>query len=80
MCFKTPLVWIQLRQYLGTEKEISKAAVSEVLANHLNDKNNLIMADFIIDAMNNYQPGVYDIDLTKFDQINSGAPCTIFGY
>ena len=80
MCFKTPLVWIQLGRYLGTEKEISKAAVSEVLANHLNDKNNLIMADFIIDAMNNYQPGVYDIDLTKFDQTNSGAPCTIFGY
>jgi hypothetical protein len=35
--------------------------------NHLNEKNNIALAETILWARENYTPGIFDIDLSKFD-------------
>lgn len=82
MCFKTPLMTIQIGEHTGTEKEIWKKIEADYRANHFNERNNITMAELIIDAVNNYNPGLHKIDLSKFYMPNPNAikyPANNFG-
>lgn len=70
MCFTTPLIDLQEAQYIGTEEEISHFLQQDPLANHLTDENNLRMVDFLVESIENYQPGIHGLDLSKFEIIN----------
>jgi hypothetical protein len=68
MCFKTPLFEIQKKEHTGThEEQIKKALDIGYQPNHFNTLNNFAMSDLIIDAVNNYNPGLHKIDLSKFN-------------
>lgn len=73
MCYRDPLMRLRLGRYQGTKQQIYDQAGSETMhqfPNHLTPENNLVMADLVVDAVNNYSPGIYDIDLAKFHGIN----------
>jgi hypothetical protein len=75
--FTTPLVRITVGQEIGTTTEIENSMNNTMtnghIHNHFNDHNNRAMAQVVIDALENYQPGMRTIDLIKFDQPNQNA-------
>lgn len=73
MCYTTPLITIQVGQYTGTESYISNMVATELQSNHMSNENNIAMADLVTDAINNYQPGLHEIDLKKFHIVNPNA-------
>ena len=74
MVYTTPLVNISIGEITGTDAEILEAiSTKETRKNHLNSANNQALADVIITAINNYEPGFYTIDTTKFEQPNTRA-------
>lgn len=70
MCFKTPLVGIQVGEHTGTEKQIINKMNKTYTPNHFNERNNVAMANYVIDAVNNYSPGLHEIDMSRFDIVN----------
>lgn len=70
--FNTPLVHISIGEIRGSQKKIIKAC-SDGRANHLNSYNNQVLADVIIQALGNYQPGQYKLPIEKFEQYNPNA-------
>ena len=72
--FTTPLITISLGELTGTKKEILyQATVNETRFNHLNNHNNQALAKVIIDTIENYSPGQYDIPMEKFEINNPNA-------
>lgn len=70
--FSTPLIQISIGEIQGTKKEITKA-FSDGRTNHMNTYNNQVLADIIIQALDNYVPGEYKLPLEKFQQLNPNA-------
>lgn len=83
MVYTTPVIHLSLGELTGTDDEIfKKSSFNETRYNHLNNYNNRALADVIIHSINNYQPGQYTIDTTKFEQANPNAyryPAAGFG-
>jgi hypothetical protein len=74
MNFTTPLVQLSIGELTGSESEImASLSKNDIRANHLNEHNNQALADVIINALDNYKPGTYSIDISKFDQPNKNA-------
>lgn len=72
--FTTPLVHVQVGEMSGTDSDIEyRMGHGDTRANHLNDHNNQALADTVIDALKNYQPGSSELDLSKFDVPNKNA-------
>lgn len=70
--YNTPLVYISIGEIVGTKQEVD-ASFADGRANHLNAHNNKVLAEVIIDALNNYIPGQYELPLSKFDHPNANA-------
>lgn len=69
--FSTPLVNISVSELIGTDEEIFlKMGIGESRANHFSDHNNRGLASVIISALENYSPGISEIDLSGFDLPN----------
>jgi hypothetical protein len=60
MVFQTPLYTISLSEETANFDDDKRK-------NHFNPANNIALAQLIIDSINNYAPGKYDIDTSKFD-------------
>lgn len=73
MSFISPLIHLSIGEMLGTDKQILSQIYNDKRANHFNTHNNRAIADIIVQALANYQPGTYTIDSTKFDQPNKNA-------
>jgi hypothetical protein len=79
--FSTPLSAISFSEFDGHGdpiKSIHQAAELDSnglkkRANHLNNKNNSVLADHIIGAINNYNVGIRNFDLTKFDIVDKNT-------
>lgn len=71
--YTTPLVHISIGELQGTDKEISEYLRTDKRNNHLNSHNNKVLADFILGAIYDYQPGQYEIDMNNFDVVNPNA-------
>ena len=72
MVYNTPLIYISVGEIDGTAEQIQNS-YSDNRANHLNEYNNRVLADVIINALDNYTPGHYKLPLEKFDQLNPNA-------
>lgn len=73
--FTTPLVHITVGQETGTTTQIENSMnnTANHRHNHFNDHNNRALAQLVISALENYQPGQRSINLTDFDQPNHNA-------
>jgi hypothetical protein len=72
MVFTTSLTQISVGETKGPKKEIIKA-FGDGRPNHMNCYNNQVLADTIIQALDNYVPGEYKLPLEKFQQPNPNA-------
>jgi len=70
--FTTSLIQVSIGEQLGSKDQIAKA-FGDGRPNHLNSYNNQVLADVIIQALDNYMPGEYELPLEKFDQPNLNA-------
>lgn len=70
MQFVTPLTTISVGELTGTEEEIMQRLAMDDRDNHLSIENNQHIGELVINAINNYQPGKFSIDLSKFNLIN----------
>ena len=73
MQFITPLTTISIGELTGTDDEIMTKLASDNRDNHLSKENNRHIGKLIIDSINNYQPGKFSIDLSKFNLINPNS-------
>jgi len=74
MIFDTPLVHLSLGELTGSDKELERQiSTNETRWNHFNNQNNKALADVIINALDNYRPGIYNIDTSDFYQPNRNA-------
>lgn len=75
MVFTTPLLTVSIGEIEGTVKDVDESLANDQRYNHLNKHNQSAMARLIVDALENYAPGRYEIDLVKydFDQPNPNA-------
>lgn len=72
--FTTPLIHISLGEATGTDAEVTKNFMSiDQRVNHLNSHNNRALANLVVATAQNYQPGIYPIDVSVFDYINPNA-------
>jgi hypothetical protein len=72
MQFTDPLMWVSLGELLGTKDEIlNQLTFKENRKNHLSDANNRILAELMYEAIKNYSPGVYDLNIGAFELRNS---------
>lgn len=69
--FITPLVWISIGESTETTQQLlDKLATVDTRANHLSSRNNFVLADIIIQALDNYQNQSQELDLSKFEIYN----------
>jgi hypothetical protein len=69
--YTTPLVQISVGERTGTDDEIRSAiSVDEKRYNHFGAENNLALAKTIINDIEDYRPGVQEIDLSGFQIVN----------
>ncbi len=68
--YTTPLIHISIAELTGTDEEIRSTMQTDKRYNHLNAKNNQVLADVILRTIYNYQPGQYNLDLNEFDIVN----------
>lgn len=69
--YTTPLVQISVGETTGSDDEIrSKISLDETRYNHFGSENNRALADVIIQDIQNYRPGVQEIDLSGFKIVN----------
>lgn len=73
MCYNTPLDLINAAQYSGNQTQAIERSLKDHIPNHFTVLNNVAMTDFIASAIDNYQPGVYDIDISKFHLVNDNV-------
>lgn len=75
MVFTTPLLNVSIGEIEGTDKDVDQSLQHDQRYNHFNKHNQSAMARLIVDALQNYAPGQYEIDLVKydFDQPNPNA-------
>jgi hypothetical protein len=71
--YTTPLIHVSIGELQGTDKEIDQAIKTDKRYNHLSTRNNQVLAEFILGAIYDYNPGQYEIDMSNFDIINSNA-------
>ena len=71
--FTTPLHQINIGELRGSKEQIMQCISQDLRANHFNDHNNQVMADVIIQALDNYVPGMVSLPIEKFDQPNPNA-------
>lgn len=71
--YTTPLIHISVGELSGTETEISKQLSRDTRYNHMSQYNNQVLADVIIDAIDNYTPGTYKLPMEKFNRPNPNA-------
>lgn len=74
MVFKTPLIQLSIAGATGTRQQILEK-INDIIdpdshANHLNMANNVALGKLVIDSIENYQPGMYEIDFSKFEVVN----------
>jgi len=72
--FTTPLMQIAVSGLKGTMQEI----VQQInvlgparLINHLTSDNNSALSNLVIESLENYQPGIKQIDMSKFTVLNT---------
>jgi hypothetical protein len=70
--FTTPLIHISIGEIRGSKEKIVES-FNDGRANHLNSYNNQVLADIIIQSLDNYQPGQYELPVEKFEQHNPNA-------
>lgn len=68
--FTTPLMWISAGEINGTDDQIYEQFSRDTRANHMNNKNNQVLAQLIINALDNYQDQSQEIPMSNFDLIN----------
>lgn len=73
MVYTTPLVYISVGELTGTDKEIDQQLYYEKRHNHLSDKNNQVLSEVILDAINDYRPGQYELDPGRFELVNPNS-------
>jgi len=71
--YTTPLIWISIGELQGTDQEVDYVVKNDYRHNHLNEKNNQALAEVILGDMHNYNPGIKELDLSKFDMPNQNA-------
>lgn len=71
--YTTPLIHISIGELTGNEKEIDKMILEDKRFNHLNAKNNQVLANVILRTIYNYVPGHYKLDLSEFDIVNPNS-------
>jgi hypothetical protein len=67
--FNTPLIHISIGELSGNTADIEQKLMYDQRVNHLNDKNNKILAEIIIESMDNFQDQILDIDMSRFEAI-----------
>jgi hypothetical protein len=79
MVYTTPLSSIAFAQFDGAgdhNKSVElflKSESKSLMSNHLNRKNNQAMASLIMDSLNNYRIGKFDLDLSNFDIVDKNT-------
>jgi hypothetical protein len=73
MVFTTPLIHISIGELTGTDTEILSYIETDKRYNHFSTENNKIFGQHVINAINNYTPGKFEIDMSKFNIINPNA-------
>jgi hypothetical protein len=73
MIFTTPLIQISIGELTGTDTEIQTYMENDQRTNHLNKENNMILGQHTVNAINNYTPGKFEIDMSKFNIVNFNA-------
>lgn len=71
--FTTPLLTISMGEITGSKKTVEQSLVVDDRINHFNSYNNQALANIIIQALDNYVPGQYELPIELFDQPNSNA-------
>lgn len=65
------MIEISIAELTGSREEINRMmSIEEQRFNHLSGVNNRALAEFIIQSIENYNPGRHCIDLDKFDMPN----------
>jgi len=67
--FTTPLVHVSLGELSGTSEEVHKFLLNDIRPNHLSNDNNAVLAEIIIDALDNYADQSQPLDMSKFKNI-----------
>lgn len=73
MVFKTPLIHISVGELTGSDDNITKQLYNDRRDNHFSEHNNRALAQVIIQALEHYSPGQYDIPIENFEIINRNA-------
>lgn len=73
MVYHTPLLNLSIGELTGTDEEIINQITTDRRHNHFSTQNNRALANMVIDAYNNYNPGHYEIDTSKFELVNPNA-------
>jgi hypothetical protein len=71
--FTTPLSAISACELTGSKKTVEQALAVDDRINHLNSYNNQALANVIIQTLDNYVPGQYELPSKLFDQPNPNA-------
>lgn len=71
--YTTCLMHVAIGEEIGTSQQILDATGDQSKANHFNEHNNRALAGVIIDTLDDYKPGQYEIPLAGFDQPNQNA-------
>ena len=72
--FTTPLFQITIAGLRGNQHEISQQIGDQGparLVNHLTPANNLALYNLVIESLENYQPGIKQIDMSNFTVHNT---------
>lgn len=72
--FTTPLTQIVVAGLKGSMQEISQEINKlgpDKLINHLTPANNLALRNLVIESLDNYQPGIKQIDMSNFTVLNT---------
>jgi hypothetical protein len=71
MVFTTPLKFITMGEMTAAELKRQKQTMdSDGKKNHMTDHNNMILGEHTLNAIENYTPGKFEIDLSKFQLVN----------
>jgi hypothetical protein len=72
--FTTPLLHLSLSEASGTDEDITtNYMINDQRVNHFNSHNNRALGELVVTTAQNYQPGHYSIDASKFDIVNPNA-------
>lgn len=69
----TPLVQISAGELEGSRREIDLQMRKDTRANHLSQRNNEVLGEWLAQAIADYRPGHYELPLAQFEQNNPRA-------